>query len=193
MIKNILNLLKCCKSKHKQQKEEMDIQIVGNKEIKKILSEYRIEDRDFNTFTSDRSSVQTNNTKNDKFNHENSNQSKNYHSSLDTEIIEEAKENRMNEKNFKETDSVKGNFGNNYSEIEMKNNNDYYNQATKTEGQNLCDYVPTNEDSTEDDSIIVPEYLIREDEKNFIKFVKKILIKIYLFLSLVKLELFFII
>jgi len=167
MIKSILNFLKCCKAKQKQQqKEEMDIQIVGsNKEIKKILSEYRIEDRDFNTFTSERGSVKTNNSKNEKLNNENSLDFRANQIRVETDIIEEAKENKINQKKYKETDLI------NIIETEMKNKNDYKNQVLKTEEQNLCQYLLTDGDPCEDDFIIVPEHLIREDEKKFIKYV----------------------
>lgn len=172
MIKNILNFLKCCKSKQKQQKEEIDIQIVGNKDIKKILSEYRIEDRDFNTFTSERSSIQTSNTKNEKFNSENSKDSNPNQLRLDTEIIEESKENRFSDKVYKETDLIKKNNDNlNFVENEFKNKNDYNNQILKSEEQILCELSQTNEDS-QDDIVIITDKLIREDEKDFIKFVK---------------------
>ena len=58
-MKKLLNFLNCCKSKPKQPYDEKDIKIVDNKEIKKILYENNIEDSDFQTFTSDKASIET--------------------------------------------------------------------------------------------------------------------------------------
>jgi len=56
MIKGLLSFFKCCKSKPKPKEEEEDIEIINNREIQKILTDYNIEDKNFNTIGDDRAS-----------------------------------------------------------------------------------------------------------------------------------------
>ncbi len=168
MIKNILNLLKCCYSKKKQQLEELDIKIINNMEIKKILTEYKIEDRDFNTFYSEITSFKTANSKNENYVKEYSSDTDRV---LDTNIIEESKENKIN---FIRTNSIKSRLelncdidkdSNTIKNIENKN------QIPKAEEQYLYQYQEASKEDSDLDQVIVSIDLIRDDEKDFIRYV----------------------
>jgi len=169
MLKNILSFLKCCKSKQRQLSEEIDIQIICEKEIKKILCEYKIEDRDFDTFSTEKTSTQSSNIYNDI----NKNDKNSYKSisNLNTELIGEIKEHKV-------TDSINFITNNEKNNSKIKNNHsidknldDYKEKLINSEEQILINNNPTIEIKIDIDEIIVSDNLIREEEKNLIKFV----------------------